>query len=139
MDEASKGLRTQGQTVSKVDGSEDFWSSSNCRFELPHKYFFSSVHRFILCLFVYSQCLQKKIMQHKFTIICKVNQRFWKNDLKLKYSHQVKTNILVLAFFLSIEYSITWIYIWARISWNKPVPRTVTGSDASTILTWHQE
>ncbi|KAG4934033.1 hypothetical protein AAZX31_17G197900 [Glycine max] len=34
MDEASKGLRTQGQTVSKVDGSEDFWSSST--FELDH-------------------------------------------------------------------------------------------------------
>lgn len=34
MDEASKGLRTQGQTVSKVDGSEDFWSSST--FKLDH-------------------------------------------------------------------------------------------------------
>ncbi|KAK7311105.1 hypothetical protein RJT34_09012 [Clitoria ternatea] len=32
MDEASKGLRTQGQTVSKDNGSEDFWSSST--FEL---------------------------------------------------------------------------------------------------------
>ncbi|KAG4382622.1 hypothetical protein GLYMA_14G116900v4 [Glycine max] len=34
MDEASKGLRTQGQTVTKVDGSEDFWSSST--FKLDH-------------------------------------------------------------------------------------------------------
>ncbi|XP_029129737.1 uncharacterized protein LOC109811097 [Cajanus cajan] len=34
MDEASKGLRTQDQTVTKVDGSEDFWSSST--FELDH-------------------------------------------------------------------------------------------------------
>ncbi|KAK7384679.1 hypothetical protein VNO78_30380 [Psophocarpus tetragonolobus] len=36
MDEASKGLRSQGQTVSKVDGSEDFWSTST--FELDHSY-----------------------------------------------------------------------------------------------------
>lgn len=28
MDEASKGLKTQGQTVTKDDGSSDFWSSS---------------------------------------------------------------------------------------------------------------
>ncbi|CAJ1972080.1 unnamed protein product [Sphenostylis stenocarpa] len=34
MDEASQGLRTQDQTVTKVDGSEDFWSSST--FELDH-------------------------------------------------------------------------------------------------------
>lgn len=34
MDEASKGLRTQDETVTKVDISEDFWSSST--FELDH-------------------------------------------------------------------------------------------------------
>jgi len=34
MDEASKGLRTQEQTVTKVDGSDGFWSSSTS--ELDH-------------------------------------------------------------------------------------------------------
>lgn len=34
MDEASTGLRTQDETVTKVDRSEDFWSSST--FELDH-------------------------------------------------------------------------------------------------------
>lgn len=34
MDEASKGLRAQEQTVTKMEGSDGFWSSST--FELDH-------------------------------------------------------------------------------------------------------
>lgn len=34
MDEASKGLRNQGQTVTKDDGSSDFWSSNTM--EMDH-------------------------------------------------------------------------------------------------------
>lgn len=34
MDEASKGLRNQGQTVTKDDGSSDFWSSNTI--EMDH-------------------------------------------------------------------------------------------------------